>query len=56
MVDKSVEDGDIDDRIKVETIRQKIRDEVIADATRYYRVDWPLHLATKACGLEIGSV
>ena len=33
IVDKSVEDGDIDDRIKVETIRQKIRDDFIADAT-----------------------
>ena len=33
IVDRSVEDGDIDDGLLVETIRQKIRDEFIADAT-----------------------
>lgn len=33
IVDKSVEDGDIDTRLKTGTIRQKIRDEFIADAT-----------------------
>ena len=33
IVDKSVEDGDIDDSLPTETIRQKIRDEFIADAT-----------------------
>ena len=34
IVDKSVRDGDIDDQdVKTETIRQKIRDEFIADAT-----------------------
>lgn len=33
IVDKSVEDGDIDLNIKTETTRQKIRDEFIADAT-----------------------
>ena len=34
VVDKSVEDGDIDDQnMKTATIRQKIRDEFIADAT-----------------------
>ena len=33
IVDKSVEDGDIDDNLMVETIRQKIRDDFIADAT-----------------------
>lgn len=32
-VDESVEDGDIDDNLKVETIRQKIRDDFIRDAT-----------------------
>ena len=32
-VDKSVEDGDIDTRLKTDTIRQKIRDEFIADAS-----------------------
>jgi len=34
IIDKSVHDGDIDDKnIKTETIRQKIRDDYIADAT-----------------------
>lgn len=33
VVDRSVGDGDIDDRLHVETIRQKIREEFIADAT-----------------------
>ena len=33
IVDKSVEDGDIDIDLKIDTIRQKIRDEFIADAT-----------------------
>ena len=32
-IDKSVEDGDINDNIKTDTIRQKIRDEFIRDAT-----------------------
>lgn len=32
-IDKSVEDGDIDDNLKTDTIRQKIRDEFIRDAT-----------------------
>ena len=32
-IDKSVEDGDIDSNLKTDTIRQKIRDEFIADAT-----------------------
>ena len=33
IVDKSVEDGDIDDSLPADTIRQKIRDEFIRDAT-----------------------
>ena len=33
IVDKSVEDGDIDTDLKTDTIRQKIRDEFIADAS-----------------------
>ena len=33
IVDKSVEDGDINTSLKTDTIRQKIRDEFIADAT-----------------------
>ena len=33
IVDKSVEDGDINTALKTDTIRQKIRDEFIADAS-----------------------
>ena len=33
IVDKSLEDGDIDIYLQTDTIRQKIRDEFIADAT-----------------------
>ena len=33
IVDKSVEEGDIDINLQTDTIRQKIRDEFIADAT-----------------------
>ena len=34
VVDKSIEDGDIDDKnLSVDTIREKIRDDFIADAT-----------------------
>ena len=33
IIDRSVEDGDIDDRLKTEAIWEKIRDEHIADAT-----------------------
>ena len=33
IVDRSVEDGDIDDRLKTEAIWEKIRDEHLADAT-----------------------
>ncbi len=33
IVDHSVEDGDIDDRLKTEAIWEKIRDEYLADAT-----------------------
>ena len=33
IVDKSVEDGDIDPGVKVDTVRSRIRDEFIADAT-----------------------
>lgn len=33
IVDKSVEDGDIDTRLKTDTIRQYIRDDFIADAS-----------------------
>lgn len=33
IVDKSIADGDIDTNLKTDTIRQKIRDKFIADAT-----------------------
>ena len=33
IVDKSVEDGDIDPRLKVDTVRSSIRDKFIVDAT-----------------------
>ena len=33
IVDRSIDDGDIDDGLAVDTIRRKIRDEFIADAT-----------------------
>ena len=33
IVDRSVEDGDIDSRLPTDTVRQKIRDNFIADAT-----------------------
>ena len=33
IVDRSVEDGDIDDNLDTETIRQRIRDQFIRDAT-----------------------
>ena len=33
IVDESVEDGDIDPGLKVDTVRSRIRDEFIADAT-----------------------
>ena len=56
MVDKSVEDGDIDDRnIKVETIRQKIRDDFIADATVTIVLIGPCTWQRKHVDWEIGS-
>ena len=33
IVDKSIKDGDINDQVAVETVRQSIRDKFIADAT-----------------------
>ena len=33
IVDKSVNDGDIDPKLNIDTVRQKIRDKFIADAT-----------------------
>ena len=56
IVDKSVEDGDIDDlNIKTETIRQKIRDDFIADATVTVVLIGPCTWQRKHVDWEIGS-
>ena len=56
IVDKSVEDGDIDDcNLKVETIRQKIRDDFIADATVTVVLIGPCIWQRKHVDWEIGS-
>ncbi len=56
IVDKSVEDGDIDDdNIKTETIRQKIRDDFIADATVTVALIGPRTWQRKHVDWEIGS-
>ena len=55
-VDKSVEDGDIDDtNIATDTIRQKIRDEFIADATVTLVLIGPCTWQRKHVDWEIGS-
>ncbi len=55
IVDKSVEDGDIDENLKVETIRQKIRDDFIADATVTVVLIGPATWQRKYVDWEIGS-
>lgn len=56
MVDKSVEDGDIDDdRLLTETIRQKIRDDFIAEATVTVVLVGPYTWQRKHVDWEIGS-
>ena len=56
IVDKSVGDGDIDDRnIRTETIRQKIRDDFIADATVTVVLIGPGTWQRKHVDWEIGS-
>ena len=56
IVDKSVEDGDIDDtNLKVDTIRQKIRDDFIADATVTIVLIGPCTWQRKHVDWEIGS-
>ena len=56
IVDKSVEDGDIDDtRSSTETIRQKIRDEFIRDATVTVVLIGPCTWQRKHVDWEIGS-
>ena len=55
-VDRSVEDGDIDDaNLPTETIRQKIRDEFIADATVTLVLIGPCTWQRKHVDWEIGS-
>ena len=55
-IDKSVEDGDIDDeKLSVETIRQKIRDEFIRDATVTVVLIGPCTWQRKYVDWEIGS-
>lgn len=55
-VDESVEDGDIDDtRLQTDTIRQKIRDEFIADATVTVVLIGPCTWQRKHVDWEIGS-
>lgn len=56
LVDKSVHDDDIDDRnIKTVTIRQKIRDDFIADATVTVVLVGPETCTRKHVDWEIGS-
>lgn len=55
-VDKSVKDEDIEDtNLKVETIRQKIRDDFIADATVTVVLIGPCTWQRKHVDWEIGS-
>lgn len=55
-VDKSVEDGDVDDdNLSTETIRQKIRDEFIRDATVTVVLVGPCTWQRKHVDWEIGS-
>ena len=55
-VDKSIEDGDInDDCLKTETVRQKIRDEFIQDATVTVVLIGPCTWQRKHVDWEIGS-
>lgn len=56
IVDKSVQDDDIDDaNLKVETIRQKIRDEFIRDATVTVVLIGPCTWQRKHVDWEIGA-
>ena len=56
IVDKSVEDGDIDDdKLATETVRQKIRDDFIADATVTVVLIGPCTWQRKHVDWEIGS-
>ncbi len=51
IIDRSVEDGDIDERLGTEAIWEKIRDEHKADATVLLVLNRPRHLEQKVRGL-----
>ena len=55
IVDRSVQDGDIDDAIKVDTIRQRIRDDFIQDASLTVVLIGPCTWQRKHVDWEIGS-
>lgn len=55
IVDESVEDGDISDNIRTETIRQNIRDNFIRDATVTVVLIGPCTWQRKHVDWEIGS-
>lgn len=55
LVDKSVEDGDIDNNLRTGTVRQKIRDEFIRDATVTIVLIGPGTWQRKHVDWEIGS-
>ena len=55
IVDRSVEDGDIDPNSKIATTRQKIRDDFIADATVTVVLIGPCTWQRKHVDWEIGS-
>ena len=55
IVDKSVDDGDIDPYIQTDTIRQKIRDDFIADASVTVVLVGPCTWQRKHVDWEIGS-
>ena len=55
IVDKSVDDGDIDDNLKTDTIRRKIRDDFISDATVTVVLIGPCTWQRKHVDWEIGS-
>ena len=55
IVERSVGDGDIEDNLRVETIRRRIRDEFIADATVTVVLIGPATWQRKHVDWEIGS-
>ena len=55
IVDKSVDDGDIDTRIKTETIRRNIREDYIADASVVVVLVGPCTWQRKHVDWEISS-